>query len=359
MRDRQKFFAILLIAALISGCSTLPRRGARVFTFKPNKWTAVQSEFEIPQTIDYRIGADDLLEVDIWKHPDLSKEVIVRPDGKISYLLIGDVQAQGLTVQELDDAITRKFEEYAKELEKREVIDSPPVRKEYRIGLSDGLDISVWKVPDLSVYAIVRPDGKISYPLLGDMQAYGKTFTELDDELTEKLRKYIKDPQVSIMIKTFGEMERRRVTFVTEFITTFLEERPEISILVKRFGSRKVIVMGQVKTPGFYDLIGNARLLDAIAYAGDFTDTAVKDNIFVIRGDIYSNPQVIKINAWDIIKHGNFKANIPIQNQDIIYVPRSIVGNINVFMTAIQPTIKNLYDAALMKTAVRSALKLD
>jgi len=360
MKNKQ-VIAIFLMAILISGCASLglsrAKKGPRVFTLSPDSQTLSESEFRLPKPTDYQIGIDDLIEVDIWKHPDLSKEVIVRPDGKISYLLIGDIQAAGLTVSELDDVITKKFEDYAKELEEKEVIEAPPVRREYRIGLADKLDISVWKVPDLSVSVIVRPDGKISYPLIGDVQAYGKTLTELDDELTEKLSKYVNDPQVSVMITGFGEVERRRVTFVTEFISTFLEEKPEISILVKRFGSRKVIVLGEVENPGIFDIIGNARVLDAVAYAGDFTDLAVKDNIFVIRGDITATPEVIKIDAWSIIRDGRLNNNIPLQNQDIVYVPRSLIGNVKTFIETIYPSVGRIAESVTLREALKATWK--
>lgn len=359
MRNKH-VIAIFVMVLLISGCASLrskSEKSPKVLTPAPNKSTLVESEFKLPKPTDYRIGIDDLIEVNIWKHPDLTKEVIVRPDGKISYLLIGDVQVVGLTVSEVDDAITKKFEEYAKELQEKEVVEAPPVRREYRIGLNDGLDISVWKVPDLSAHVIVRPDGKISYPLIGDVQAHGKTLTELDDELTEKLSKYVNDPQVSVMVTSFGEVEGRRITFVTEFISTFLEEKPEISILVKRFGSRKVIVLGEVKGPGIYDIIGNARLLDAVGYAGDFTNLAVKDNVFVIRGDITTNPEVIKINAWSIIREGKVGNNIPLQNQDIVYVPRSFIGNVRTFIESIYPNVENFQNSIILREALKATWK--
>lgn len=360
MKNKQ-VIAFFVILVFVTGCASWPRahikKGPRVYTTSTGSSALIENEFKMPKPTDYRIGIDDLLEVDIWKHPDLSKEVIVRPDGKISYLLIGDVQVAGLTVSELDEAITKKFETYAKKLQEEEIIEAPPVRKEYRIALSDKLNISVWKVPDLSVEVIVRPDGKISYPLIGDVQAYGKTLTELDDELTKKLTKYVNDPQVSIMITAFGEVERRRITFVTEFISTFLEEKPEISILVKRFGSRKVIVLGEVETPGIYDIVGNARLLDAIAYANDFTDVAVRDNVFVIRGDIDANPEVIKINAWSIIRDGRLDNNIPLQNQDIVYVPRSLIGNVTVFIETIYPSVQKLQSSVTLREALKATWK--
>ncbi len=357
----KRVVALFIMLLFICGCAPLGplkrTKGPRVFTPAKDSSTLIESEFKFPKPTDYRIGIDDLIEVNIWRHPDLTREVIVRPDGKISYLLIGDIQVAGLTVAELDDVMTKKFEEYANELQQKEVTEGPPVRREYRIGLGDGLDISVWKVPDLTVHAIVRPDGKISFPLIGDVQAYGKTLTEFDDELTEKLNKYVKDPQVSVMVTIFGEVERRKVTFVTEFISTFLEEKPEISILVKRFGSRKVIVLGDVAAPGIFDILGNARLLDAIGYAGGFTDLAVKDNVFIIRGDITQSPEVIKVNAWSIIRDGRLDNNIPLQNQDIVYVPRSLIGNVTTFIENIYPSVQNLQNSVTLREALKATWK--
>lgn len=345
--------AALIISLFVCGCARMEK--PKVITYGPDRRTPIVTEFEIPKPTDYRIGIDDSLEIDVWQHPDLSKEVTVRPDGKISYLLIGDVQAAGLSVAGLDAEITKKFEEYAKKLKGSDQ-EGPPVREEYKIGLSDELEISVWKIPDLSAKAIVRPDGKISYPLVGDIPAHGRTLVEFDKELTKRLSEYVRDPHVSIMVTKFGEVERRRITFVTEFISTFLEEKPEISVIVKSFGSRKVIVLGQVATPGIYDLQGSARLLDGIAYAGGFTNNAVKDNIVLIRGNIRYNPTVIKINAWDIIKRGNYAMNIRLENQDIIYAPRSVVGNINLFISQISPAVSILSDSITLKSAIEEDL---
>jgi polysaccharide export outer membrane protein len=354
MKKRQLIFLFSLII-LVSGCA-MPR--PKVVTTKSGWPFPSVTKFEMPEPTDYRIGLDDILEVNIWKHPDLSKEVTVRPDGKISYLLIGDVQAAGVTVAELDRVITAKFEKYAKKLQEKEGAEGPPIQEEYRIGVGDELNISVWRIPDLSIHASVRPDGKISYPLIGDVLAYGMTAEELDAEITERLEEYVKYPQVSVMIMRFGKVEGKRIAFVTDFISTFLEEKPEISILVKTFGSRKIIVLGQVGSPGIYDLKGNSRLLEAIGSAGGFKTDAVKDNIFVIRGNIYANPTVIKVNAWDIIKRGNYAMNIPLQDKDIIYAPRSIVGNWNVLIGQVSPTIDILNDSITLKDALQATLKM-
>src|SRR3990167_1243699 len=159
-------------------------------------------------------------------------------------------------------AVRRKVEEE----------DSSSGNREYTIDVGDTLDISVWKVPDLSSSeVIVRPDEKISLPLIGDIQAVGRTLTELDAEVTEKYALYVREPQVSVMIK--------------------------------RFGGSKVVVLGDVKTPGVYSFSGAIRLAEAIALAGDCTKYAVKNNILVIRGDIHNNPEIISANMISFVKN--------------------------------------------------------
>lgn len=339
------FILFIVLPVLICGCGAWRSRQAprviisgqdpasRMFPFPVSP---EEISFKVPEPVDYKIGIDDVLEIFVFRHPDLCSEVTVRPDGKISYLLIGDVQAAGLTVAELDDAITKKFEEYAVNKSSKELMEAP-LSSDYRVNLGDELAISVWKEPDLSLKAIVRPDGKISYPLAGDILAYNKTLTEVDQELTQKLSKYIKNSDVSIMVTRFGQMEGQ--AYIAGFISMYVEKKPDISVLVKKFGSRKVIVLGEIEEPGVYDLQGNARLLDAIGYGEGFTDNAVRDNIFVIRGNISRDPTVIEVNAWDIIRRGNFALNILLQDQDIVYVPRSIVGNFNVLIGQVRPTV--------------------
>src|SRR3989338_2735706 len=120
MRNKEIVMIFVLIS-FISGCASVRSgHGIKVIERPMSKFYPFETDIRIPKPTDYRIGIDDLIEVNIWKHPDLSKEVIVRQDGKISYLLIGDLQAAGLTVEELDDSMTKRFEGYAKELQKKQ-----------------------------------------------------------------------------------------------------------------------------------------------------------------------------------------------------------------------------------------------
>jgi polysaccharide export outer membrane protein len=120
----------------------------------------------------------------------------------------------------------------------------------YAIGIGDVLDISVWKNPELSVTVPVRPDGRISVPLLGDIQAAGMTPLALKQTLTDGFKEYVTAPGVSVVLKEIN--------------------------------SRKVFVTGEVDTPGAYDLQPRTKLMQVIALAGGLTPYA-KGRVIVLR----------------------------------------------------------------------------
>jgi len=130
----------------------------------------------------------------------------------------------------------------------------------YLIGPEDVLDISVWKNTDISRTVPVRPDGKISLPLLNDVQAAGLSPMQLRGTLTKALAPYIPDAGVSV--------------------------------LVREVHSFKVTVIGQVKTPGRYELKDRATVLDVLALAGGPTEYAVRSRIVVMREDQSSHIQI-------------------------------------------------------------------
>lgn len=123
---------------------------------------------------------------------------------------------------------------------------------EYIIGNGDMLLIKVWQNSDLDDEVIVRPDGRISFTLVGDVMATGLTISEFRVDLTAKLQEFIRNPQVSVSIKSIG--------------------------------GEKVIVLGQVKNPGVYQLTGTRTILEAVSLAGGFTEHAVEDSVMLIEG---------------------------------------------------------------------------
>jgi polysaccharide biosynthesis/export protein len=129
-----------------------------------------------------------------------------------------------------------------------ETEEDPP--NAYAIGIGDVIDISVWKNTELSVTVPVRPDGRVSVPLLGDVQAAGLTPRALTEDLTRRFK---------------------------EFVTA-----PNVSVVIKEIHSRKVFVTGEVATPGAYDLQPRTKLMQVLAMAGGLTPYA-KHKVVVLR----------------------------------------------------------------------------
>jgi polysaccharide export outer membrane protein len=158
---------------------------------------------------------------------------------------------------------------------------------DYRIGPEDLLDISVWKNPELSRTVPVRPDGKVSLPLVNDIQAAGLTPTALRQQLIERLSEYI--------------------------------PAPEVAVIVREVHSMKVAVVGSVKTPGRYELKSAATVLEMIALAQGFTDFASRDRIVILREE-NGDTKRIPFN-YRKVAGGDEQANLVVQAGDIIVVP--------------------------------------
>lgn len=141
---------------------------------------------------------------------------------------------------------------------------------EFRLGPDDVIEVSVYQDKDFDRTVPVRPDGKISLPLIGEMLASGKTAPELQKEIAQRLKQYFSDPTVTVV--------------------------------VKEVNSPKVSVLGEVKNPGMYKIKDRATLLDAIAMAGGLTEYAKKNKIVVIRADANGAPHQFKLNIDDQIK---------------------------------------------------------
>jgi polysaccharide biosynthesis/export protein len=176
----------------------------------------------------------------------------------------------------------------ARRLAKDKVQELVKGSNDYRLGPEDVLDIAVWNNTAISRTVPVRPDGKISLPLLNDMQAAGLTPMQLRDALSNKLK---------------------------EFMPT-----PEVSVIVKEVHSFKVSVIGEVKRPGRHELKGQATVLDVLALAEGFGDFASRGKIVVLRpaGETVTH---IPFNYNKVLSNNGAMENFFLQPGDIIVVP--------------------------------------
>ena len=156
----------------------------------------------------------------------------------------------------------------------------------YRIGKEDVLDVSVWRDADLSRTLPVRPDGFITLPMVGEVQAEGRTTVELEQDIAHRLQKYIQTPRVTVM--------------------------------VREVNSSRVYVTGEVQKPGAFPLRGQVTVLQALAMAGGLTEFADRNGMMVIRGN---NGPHIPVRYSDLIDRRAQGADFPLQPGDTVVVP--------------------------------------
>jgi len=163
------------------------------------------------------------------------------------------------------------------------------VKDAYVIGSGDILEITTWKEPDFSRdQVLVRIDGKITFPLLNDVQAVGRTPVQLKEDIEKKLKDYIADPTVTVNV---------------------------VSPVSQMF-----YILGEVVNTGEYPLVKRLTVLQAFALAGGFTEWASKKEIILLRHED-GKEKIIRVNYKNIIKGKDFKQNIYLKANDTIIVP--------------------------------------
>ena len=158
----------------------------------------------------------------------------------------------------------------------------------YMIGPEDVLDVSVWKEPDVSRVVPVRPDGRISLPLINDVQAAGLSPQQLAGSVSEKLKKYLNGPQVTVIVTAIN--------------------------------SQRVFVVGEVLRAGAFPMLPGMTVLQALSSAGGFTTFADVKKIHVVR--MHNGKQVeIPFNYREVLKGDNSDQNVKLEPGDTIVVP--------------------------------------
>lgn len=278
-----------------------------------------------------------------------------------------------------------------------EKLPTPPERppsdpmslSEYRIGKDDELDISVYGDDDLAKTQTVRPDGKIAFPLLEDIQASGATPEELREQLRQRLSRYLKNPHVTVIVSKYnskqvfvlGQVKIPGVLLLSSDINVLqgiaraggvTEEadlqgallvrdaqvvpvnfdkllrsgdftqnillRPNDTILIPNVSAKRVFVLGEVKQSLAIALKNPMTLIEAISMAGGFTSDVDSQNVVIVRGGLGAD-NILKVNVDDITEQGLMARNMPLQPNDIVYVPKSFIAEAGYFAENISKII--------------------
>ena len=171
----------------------------------------------------------------------------------------------------------------------------PYAAEAYRIGVDDRVQVSVWRNPELTVTAPVRPDGKISVPIIGDIQAGGLTAAEVSEQVKKRLSEYIREPNVAVIIT-----ELRSHEFLT-----------------------RVRVTGAVRTPRSLPHRQGMTVLDAVLEAGGVNEFASPNRAKLYR-KVKDRNEVFDISLGDILTKGRLETNLVLRPGDVITVPERL-----------------------------------
>jgi len=176
--------------------------------------------------------------------------------------------------------------------------------EDYRIQPGDEIEIFVWQSEDFTRRAVVQLDGTIPYPIIGTLKVGGKTPSELEKELTEFLSRYIKYPQVSVLILNYAY--------------------------------RQVAIIGEVRRPGTFPLVKEMKLTELVAKAEGYTSNAYLKKVFIIRNK-GMRKEFSTVNLKRILRGD--EDDVFLVPGDIVYIPKSAIGSWNWFVSNVMPTL--------------------
>lgn len=265
----------------------------------------------------YRILKGDILTIAFPNNPELNlSQVPVRPDGKIALNLAGDVTAFGLTTRELQEAAAKKYRDFV-------------ARTKYSLVLKEGdyFDLRFVYNPELNVGARIRSDGKVSLPLLGDIQAAGLTPEAFRQDLIKRYSRDIRKPDIALMLgvnpNAFPmDIAAKKIYDQGQFITV---------TLTKSAGAF-VFVGGEVGTARPVPFDGNMTVLQAIMAAGGKKESSDLSRVVILRRGQFDQTEWIMTDLVSPAKGKDLKNDVALRAGDVVIVPMSGIAKVGLFV---------------------------
>jgi polysaccharide export outer membrane protein len=170
---------------------------------------------------------------------------------------------------------------------------------EFVLGVGDSVDVSVYRHEDLKTSTKINPTGKIMFPLIGEVQAAGRSITDFQAEVKGRFAKYFVDPQVTVSVPTVQ--------------------------------SHKILVLGEVRNPGVFSLDTDLTIMDAVARAGGWSSDAKRSNVLLLR-NVSGKVQTESFDMDAALSAGNLSRIQRLQKNDVVYVPTKKIADIAKFM---------------------------
>lgn len=246
----------------------------------------------------YILGVEDAIKISVLNDSSLNSDQSIRPDGKISFYPTGNMQAAGLTVEQLRKNIVKRL---------KNVASQPSI-----LGVGDVLEISVYDSDDLTTTQAIRPDGKISIIPGGEIMARGLTVGALRAVVESRVSALLKNPIVNVVVNEYKSKP-------------IIISYPVVNVVVVGYNSKKVSILGEVEKPGILRLKSDTSLIEGISLMGGLTKTAD-----LKRAMIFRDQKMLSVNFRELFKKGAISQNIYLEAEDTIFIPSSLENKVYV-----------------------------
>ncbi len=314
--------SLILINVVCGSCAGKPEVGIDKETLYDRPMPRVEHEYLLgpgdvleivyhytpkPDTKKYVLSVADILRVEFAYHPDMNRELTVRPDGNITMPKKGAIYALGLTPLELQDKII--------ELYSKEFID--PVVTVTMIEYNRTIDrlkkAITTSARGQSKLSAIRPDGYVSFPVINDVLAGGKPLPEVKEILTKQYQAQVDNLTITLILKVMK--------------------------------ANLVYIMGEVTNPNSYLIDGTSTVSQLVARAGGTTDRAEKSTVLIISRDKKRRPWGRLVNLEKVLYDGDLSQDLVLGQYDIVFVPKSAIARRNLF---VQQYIQNMIPSRLI-----------
>jgi len=292
-----------------------------------------QKETATSQVSDfYYLSPGDEVEVQFPYRPLLNGSYIVRPDGNLSLAIIGTIRVAGRTPDELQNEIRKRYAELSRPIEN--------VKKEYHIDVGDELEVSFLNHKELDGLFIVRPDGKISLPLIGEIVAEGKPPLILEKELTARYSVNLNTPRLVVIIRKYTS----NYYYINgkRHIQPFRDLDGAV-VIMRKTTPMQIFVGGEVISPTFFDYTGPITAIQAIIKAGGVKKSGETERVVILRREPNQKPKLIIrdlttdwVSSNEAVGGGGmlktFLGDFQLHPYDVVIIPKTKVAHVKDYL---------------------------
>lgn len=305
--------AVALLLTGTVGCASLRESGKTADNAAFSEGDSANEQPHVDVRAIY-LSAGDEIRIAVHGRPELTRQVVIPPDGRLFYPFLGDINVAGRSVTDLRELIAEGLAGEASRV----------------LSAGDEISIQVFRRQELGTQAIISQDGMIPLPLIGDVQVIGLSPSLVSERVAAELRRYMHAPQVMTRVVRYGG--------------SLPVSSPQVAIDLIRLTGERFFVLGEVRMPGVYPMVGQVTILEAVAAAGGFLREAKTGSVLLMRAGGPGRAVEVSEVALDKFERDGSGAGIVLGRGDVVYVPEKTISQVARFSRTISEIIRPIID---------------